>query len=242
MSNAIGFRIHKFWTEYDTSVEPPKAIEWVEYGPIGMKDKATTKERVSRLKAVLPQGGKANMAVAMAHARWQAIEPHYLQWKLGQEAPVDGTPLAAWNGVDAEQADAFKMAGIRSVEEIAQMNDTVRSKINLPRLSDIVAHAKRYIASADSRAFAAQLASNEQKLANTQLELAERDEQIRDLQAKFGQLVEMMAEAKLAAEANSSAENVPLAPDEPVTPGVMPEGAIPAPPRRGRPPRAQAAA
>lgn len=47
----------------------------------------------------------------------------YKAWKSGQELPVDGTPLKGWSLLSPAQLKNLIAAGMRSVEDVAGMND-----------------------------------------------------------------------------------------------------------------------
>lgn len=195
--------IHKFWTEYKPEtvtktvdgvngkkkeiVEPTgklREVDWVAYSPIGSLQKTMNTEAISRLSCVQPLSGKAahNPAVMMAHARWNAIKPAYDAWKAGREVPLDGTPLAAWNGVSSEQAELFRMKGVRTVEAVAGLTDTHRQTMGIPGLHDIIENAKRFMTAQDKSAVTTAL--------------AQKDAEIAQLRAQMEELIEMVKEAK----------------------------------------------
>ena len=66
--------------------------------------------------------------------------------------PETGTPLGAWPSLDAEQVAAFKMAGIRTVEDVAAMNDRQKSQVKLPGLTRLQQEARTFMDAKDSRA------------------------------------------------------------------------------------------
>lgn len=180
--------IKEFRTEYKQDPRDPSktvAYDIVEYGPIGQLDRTLNIEKIEKLSKILPlQGNEQNPAVAMAHARWESIRPRYEAWKSGNEMPLQGTPLAAWNGVTPEQAKIFKASNIRTVEEVAELNDATRARIPLPGLQALIDSAKRYIASSD--------------FAQYQKALLDKDEQIRKLEQGNAQRDEDMAEMRKA--------------------------------------------
>lgn len=187
MSDRPMLYIKKFWTEYKADPEDPtklREVDWVAYAPIGSVQKTLLTEAVSRLSALVPLQGRAeqNPAVLMAHARWNAIKPHYEAWKAGREAPVDGTPLAVWNGISPEQADLFKMKGVVTVEGIAALTDTHKQSMGIPGLHEIIDNAKRFLVAQDKSA-----------ITNA---LAEKDAKIAELQSQMAELIEMVKEAK----------------------------------------------
>jgi hypothetical protein len=199
--------VKKFWTEYKPEVKRSvkfvngKEIEsfeptgnlreedWVAYGPVGSAQFTLVTEKVSRLAAVLPMEGRAaqNPAVMMAHLRWNAIRPRYEAWKAGKSAPLNGTPLAAWNGVTTEQAEIFRMNGINTVEEISKLTDTHRQRLGIPGLFDLIDNAKRFLTAQDKSAVTKAL---EEKDAQIAAQSAKMDE----LQAQIAELVEMVKE------------------------------------------------
>lgn len=52
--------------------------------------------------------------------QWKAA---YKAWKSGQELPVDGTPLKGWPMLSPAQLKNLTLMGLRSVEDVAGMND-----------------------------------------------------------------------------------------------------------------------
>lgn len=214
MSDKPMIYVHKFWTEYkpetvsrivegldgkkrEEMVQTGKLreVDWVAYSPVGSLQKTVITEAVSRLSAVHPMDGRGigNPAVQMAHARWNAIKPAYEAWKAGKEMPVDGTPLAVWNGVSKEQAELFRMKGVRTVEHIASLTDTHRQSMGIPGLSDVIENAKRFLTAQDKSAVTNALAQKDAELAALKAQLSEQSDQIKEL-------VEMVKEAKVGPE------------------------------------------
>lgn len=202
MEQAPMIFVKKFWSTYEPELqstwveengkkrekmEPTgklREVDWVAYGPVGSAQLLLTVEKISRLSAVQPMEGRAaqNPAVQMAHLRWNAIKPRYDAWKAGRAAPVDGTPLAAWNGVSTEQADHLRMHGIHTVEDVAKLTDTHRQRLGIPGLNDMIENAKRFLSSLDKSAVTKAL--------------EEKDQQIATMQAQIQELIEMVKEAK----------------------------------------------
>jgi hypothetical protein len=112
-------RVTKFWTAYeDVQGKPgePNAVDWCEWVKVGGNG-ATTQEKVARLKK--------------SEELWPVLERAYEHWKKGQDEPVDGTPLAAWAGVNSGQADRLKLMHVRTVEDIAALTDSDLEKIGM---------------------------------------------------------------------------------------------------------------
>ena len=172
--------VKRFWTEYkEDKVKPGtyREVDMVEYGPMGSAQYLMVTEAISRLSCVVPLEGRAqsNPAVQMAHSRWNAIKPKYEAWKSGQTTPLNGTPLAAWNGINQQQGEIFKLHGIHTVEDVSKLTDSHRQRIGLPGMMDLIDNAKRFLLSIDK--------------ASVTSALAERDAKIADLTAKMEELM-----------------------------------------------------
>jgi len=192
---AASLYVKRFSTEFrpdPNDAAKSIGIDWVEYGPIGSLDRSLTRERVSRLRDCLPPG-KDNPAVAMAHARWDAIRPFYERWKSGQEMPVSGTPLAAWNALTPELADLLKSRGVRTVEDVAQLTDAHIERIPVRGLRDLIRQAQLFLDSADTNRFAHSLEKKEQEIAALNGQLDSLREQVAALTAKVQEPTEKAA-------------------------------------------------
>ncbi len=157
---------------FDTTYEHNKAtgksdreVEWVTYAPAHMAHYAQTRERVDfmnpdnlRVRSDDENGAKK---VDFMRYRWQMIEPAYKAWKQGHEIPVDGTPLAAWPGLNKAQADVFRAMGIKSVEMIADMTEAVLTRVQLPGVRDIIKQAQAFLEASDRSTTANRLADLE---------------------------------------------------------------------------------
>lgn len=176
----------KFWTKYKPDGKGGfNGIDMVEYCAVGKANMATTVATVASLGKLLPlEPGDENMAIMMAHARWNSIKPKYDAWKQGREAPIDGTPLAAWPGITADQADFMRNMGIRTVEEIAEASDSIIVKLPFPGARELRSSAQAFLKSADKVKTATAITDLETKL-------QERDEQLEELRQI---VLEMQAE------------------------------------------------
>lgn len=203
MSERPQIYIHKFWTEYKPETvrkeitgtdgktkevfEPTgqlRGVDMVAYSPIGSLQKTMITEAIARLSCVVPMEGRAaqNPAVQMAHMRWNAIRPQYEAWKQGTEIKIDGTPLAAWPGVTPEQAQLFRMKGVRSVEDVAALTDTHKQTMGIPGLHDIVENAKRFLTSQDRGAVSRALEQKDAEIAALKEQMAELVEMVKESQ------------------------------------------------------------
>ena len=117
---------------------------------------------------------------------WAVLGPHYDAWKVNNELPASGTPLAAWSGVTPQEAEVLKQFSVPTVEELSVLQDSMMARVPLPNIRAKRDMAQRYLASSDTR--------------KTEQALAEKDQQIADLSAKLENLAEMMAEKLDAVE------------------------------------------
>ena len=171
----MSLRVIKFWTKYtqqpDGSTRPD---DWVEYCAVGQAQLATTTASVKSLSRVRPVIDHSDdIAAKVANARWDAIRPLYEAWKAGHEAPIHGTPFAAWPGISPEQAEILRTSGYRTVEELAEASDGALNHIRLPGVREIQANAKRFLGSKDQAKVAAELAKKDAELADMRDELEE---------------------------------------------------------------------
>ena len=194
--------VHKFWTEYKQDPNDPGkliGVDKVQYGPINGATRSIITAKVSDLSRLQPLEGSQNPAVVMAHERWAVIQRHYEAWKKGQEAPLEGTPLSAWNALNQEQADLFRSRGIKTVEAFAAMTDSVMSQVQVPNLRDLVRQAKNFIDASEQTRLASKLAEKDNQIDALRSEADEQKAQIADLLKKVDALAELAA-AKVSEE------------------------------------------
>lgn len=150
---------------FDVTYDKGKAIEWVNYSPAHSPLQSQNRERIDFVNPekmkIRQEDENGAMKGNFMRSRWALIEPAYKAWKAGHEIPVDGTPLAAWPGLNQAQAQEFRKLGIKSVEHIAEMNDALMMRIQLPGVRDIIAQAKAFLESADRNETATRITSIE---------------------------------------------------------------------------------
>ena len=110
-----------------------------------------------------------------------------------------------WNALRPEQAEILKLQGIKTVENLAALNDTLVARIQVPNLRELKRQAQMFIDSADQMRFAARLDEKDKQLENLQasqtenLELiAEQREQIKALMGKVDALAGIVAQQEQA--------------------------------------------
>ena len=109
---------------------------------------------------------------------WKAFE-------LGEEVPLDGTPLEQWPQADAGFVAEMKALGIRTVEQLASMSDGNAQNIRFG--GDWVRKAQAYIAGQS------QIESQNEDLKS----------QLEEMQAQLAQLTAAQAEPKKKAPRQS---------------------------------------
>lgn len=170
-------QVHRFFTKYAPDPKDPAIIvgtDWVEYGPPGARERTSITSRISTISRVMPlEKDASNPAIIMANDRWAYIKPLYEAWKSGQDLPETGTPLAAWNGLTTEQADALRMRGVKTVEEIAEMTDAIRTRVGLPGMVRMQEAAKLFIQSKDTVKVASALEQKDKEIADLKLQMEE---------------------------------------------------------------------
>ena len=91
-----------------------RMVDKVEWGRKG-QNLVVLNEKISRVQR--------NPAI------WSVMEPAYLAWKKGQEAPLDGTSLKMWPAITPAQIRTLQNFGIRTVEELMTISDGDCDKI-----------------------------------------------------------------------------------------------------------------
>jgi hypothetical protein len=164
----------EIWEEYkpqaDGSMKTEERIKWVRRGAIG----AETSESVHRLK-------RDNSPI------WQALEPAYDAWKKGKTAPIDGTPLAAWPGATPQLVKALEPYHIRSIEDLANIEDGVMARTGVPGMRAFKANAMAYIdAQKTTSVVAGEISVLRGEKEAMQAEIAELKELVQSLAAEQG--------------------------------------------------------
>ena len=110
-----------------------KETEWVRWVKKGMQTPATCIEKISRLSK------------NPDNPIWQVIKPQYEAGKTGQVAVIVGTPLAAWPGATPALVKALAPCNIRSVEDLAEMEDSAIQRLAVPGLREKQKQAKAFL-------------------------------------------------------------------------------------------------
>ena len=178
-------RIMRFFKEYRPSkAEPGKMeeVDMVEYcasnaDPARSLTKAKVVNVLDRLVELVPNDN--NIASKLAHGRAAAIRPAYLAWKEGHETPVSGTSISSWPGVSPEQAELLKGIGMRTVEDVRDMSESVIARIPFPGARELRANADRFLASSDTMRIAHDLQRKDGDIASLKAEIEALREMVR---------------------------------------------------------------
>jgi hypothetical protein len=155
----------------------PTAYDVVHVYQPGESQRSKTPLRVADVMRVRDDGDPDNPAWLAARVRKDAVLPAYEAWKKGEELPTDGTPIGAWPGITPDQAAGLKAAGLRSIEEVANANDALMSKIPLPNVRGLKELAANFLAGSDRAKVASALADKDREMA----EMREQMEEMRQL-------------------------------------------------------------
>lgn len=150
-----------------------KPIDWVKWVPVHSPQTMGNEDRVDHLNPANikhREGASQSEKVAYMTAIWKDIEPAYTAWKEGREIPLNGTALAAWPGITPEQAEIFRLAGIRTVEAVRDMTELQRAKVRLPNARELQELARAFLENSDAAKAAAREAEKDRQIA----EMAER--------------------------------------------------------------------
>lgn len=101
-------------------------VDMVTVRQIGATDSVVFKvEQWLAQNQVDVQGGRLDPGHAAKY------EESYRRWKAGQEMPVDGTPIRTWPVISPSQVEVLLRAGIRTVEDLSDLNDEGLRKIGM---------------------------------------------------------------------------------------------------------------
>lgn len=155
----------RFWRTYAPGPDGiNQPVDWVEWVKKGDRTGATTAEKVSRL------GPTDNRHPAV---EWAVVEPFYQAWLRKEDAPVTGTPLAAWPGCPREMADELKKLNVFSVEDLAALADHNLQHVPFPNARETRRRAQAFVEAKGANDVAERLAERDDKI--SRLEDKNRD-------------------------------------------------------------------
>lgn len=155
-------RIVEFKSLYRAGKDP---VDMVLVAPAGPGYEKT--RTWHRIKDIKPHEGEMRNSDsgAFMRKRWEMIEPAYEAWKKGGEIPENGTPLAAWGGVTADQVNALKAMAVYTVEQVAEMGDAACQELRIPNARQLPGLAKKFLENENSSVKDAKIAELEERMA-----------------------------------------------------------------------------
>lgn len=153
--------------EFRTDYEGAKPVDYVLLAPSGeafMKTQTWTRVDKMRPPEGLNDRDKSAPTYIAMHARWSVVGPAYEAWKQGSEVPENGTPLAAWSGVSAEQAKLLRNMGIYTVEDVRDASESAILRIPMPNARRLPQLAAEYLKGADVAAKDAEMAAMRERM------------------------------------------------------------------------------
>jgi hypothetical protein len=118
--------------------------------------------------------------------REQDIDDFPIEWarfEQKKEQKVSGTPIEVWSAISETQKAEFKALNIFTIDQFAQLADSVGNKIM--GFNDLRDKARAFIAAAkDSAVFDKIRAETDAKLAQQEVEMAQLRELVEQLSAK----------------------------------------------------------
>lgn len=129
------------------------------------------------------QGGR----LAESHAK--AYEESYQRWKAGQEMPVHGTPIKSWPVISPAQVEILIRVGLRTVEDLADLNDEGLRKIGMGAV-ELKNKAKNWMSASNDKG----------KLTQDMTALQRTNEQLLNTVTTLTAKVEALQEAMKAAK------------------------------------------
>jgi hypothetical protein len=181
-----------------------QTVDWVSWVPTHAPQTMGNSERVDRLNPdniKLPDGANGGEKIAYMRHMWATIEPAYLAWKEGREVPLNGTPLAAWPGVTPEQAEVFRLAGIRSVEQVRDLTDSLRAKVRLPNTRELQDLAKLYLENTGVAAAAEREAAKDRQIADMAERMEAMEALLKDAMAPKSEVDDEVADLRAQLDA-----------------------------------------
>jgi hypothetical protein len=137
----------------------------------------------------------------------------YEDWKRneGAEQMVIGTPLEMWGRLSVSQIEEFRYIGVRSVEQLAELNDGAMLK--MPGAVEFKRKAQAFIQAqkdeAPMRKLQAELESRDQALAQQGQQIRDQGEALENMREQMERLILSQTGAK--AEKKASKENAATA-------------------------------
>lgn len=138
-----------------------------------------------------------NSAIGLMKRRsWDAMKPHIDAAKLGQELVVNGHALAVWPGIDQRKAEIFRQFGIRTVEELTTMPESMVIAISskLPATRHYVKQAHQFLEAQESSAAAAAITERDREIETLKLANTDMSEQMTEMRKMMERILTAQAQ------------------------------------------------
>lgn len=169
----LDFRV-EYIPQADGSLREIEVVEYTRKGSQG----ATTPARIEHLQRL--RDGQPDPL-------WAVLKPYYDNWKAGKAAPIDGTPLAAWPGATPQLVKALEPFHIRSVEDLAKIDDNLMGRISIPGIRALKNNAAAYVEAQKTTAVVAgEIATLRSENEMLKSEISELKDLIKSIGAKEG--------------------------------------------------------
>ncbi len=165
--------------------------EYVEYAAPGRRQFATTVKTLAEIKGIkdVTPGEEDDDDRAVEAAKRDYILAAYDAWKRGHEMPANGTPLGAWPAISPKTAEQFRLSGVRTVEEVAELNEQAKSRLgHIGHLGDLIKQAKLFLGSADKLAVAHNMKALEDQNTALKDQLADQEAALKEMHAMLMEL------------------------------------------------------
>jgi hypothetical protein len=168
--------VHGFKQTFEKNKETgnyDKPTDWVTYSPIHAVQSSVITDRISAMMppASLRSDDDGKKMEFLRH-RWEMIERPYRAWKEGIEIPLDGTPLGSWPAINSTFVQVFHDHGIKTIERVASLPESMFSKIPLPNVRELARQAQLFLENIEKSAASNRLSDIERSNAELKEQLA----------------------------------------------------------------------
>lgn len=157
--------IIEFETRYKTDGAP---VHWVSYAPSAAEAISTaTVCPVAHIKPKMDETGRpTDQNDEETLFRWENFfAPAYEAWLAGNEVTDGGIAVGSWPALNKHQVEAFRRAGISTVEMVAGMTDAIIEKVPLPNLHVVRDQARAFLSSLDATRAAEDMQAKDREIA-----------------------------------------------------------------------------
>ena len=147
---------------------------------------------------IMVPGDRDNVVRPAGEGDKRRFARHYEAWKKDKASEqLIGTPLEMWGRLTLSQIEEFRYVGVRSVEQLAELNDS--AMLRMPGAVDLKRKAQAFIQAAKDEApmrhLQAELEKREEADRHRDAEMAAMKEQLAQLAAQNARQAELIAEA-----------------------------------------------